>query len=261
MTEARDDDLEKALFFELYESLDRQGPGDRASTARALACCSELPASPTIVDLGCGTGAQTLDLAELSPGTLLALDRHEPSVEKLQRRIEAAGLGDRVTALVGEMGATELAEESLDLVWSEGALYNLGLARGLATCKALLRQGGYLAFTEPVWRSADPPPKVRAAFEADYPGIGDLPAALAAIESSGFELIEHFPLPPEAWWEAFYAPMEKRIEALQAQYAGDPKRLAVLEELAEEPRAHREHGHTYGYEFFILRKTSGQGAG
>ena len=46
--------------FEVFEALPRQGPGDRACAERALALCDELPATPRILDLGCGVGAQTM---------------------------------------------------------------------------------------------------------------------------------------------------------------------------------------------------------
>ena len=58
------------IFFELYEGLPRQGPGNRASAERALAMCAGLPEFPRMLDLGCGTGGQTLYLAELLGGPI-----------------------------------------------------------------------------------------------------------------------------------------------------------------------------------------------
>lgn len=45
-----------SIFFELYESLPRQGPGNRDCAARALALCRDLPLAPGVLDLGCGVG-------------------------------------------------------------------------------------------------------------------------------------------------------------------------------------------------------------
>lgn len=243
------------LFFEVYESLPRQGPGSRACAARALGLCRDLPRSPVVLDLGCGVGGQTLQLAGfLESASITAIDAHAPSIERLRAASAKQGLVARVSAFVGDMDDLRLPHESFDLVWSEGALYNLGLHRALRVCWDLLRPGGYLAFTDAVWRKEDRPAEVRAGFEVDYPTMGSVGDDLAAIGESGFELVGHFTLPDEAWWDDFYAPMEERIRELREAYRGDSEALAVLDALAEEPAVHRRHGDCYAYEFFVVRR-------
>lgn len=241
----------ESIFFEVFEPLPRQGPGNRASTLRALESCAGLPEAPRIVDLGCGCGAQTLDLASVTSGTILAVDLHQPLIERLAADVARLGLSERVEVRVADMASLE-PSGTFDLVWSEGALYNLGLDAALAVCAGLLQPGGYLAFTEAVWRTQDPPEDARRAF-AEYPAMGDVAAVLDLLDRTGWEVFDHFPLPNEAWWDQFYAPMERRIEELRAQYTDSPDALAVLDEIAEEPRMHRRSGSTYGYEFFIAR--------
>ena len=92
------------IFFEVYEPLPRQGPGNLASAAMALGLCRELKESPAIIDLGCGASGQTLQLAELTSGPIVAIDSHAPSIERLQAAVAERGLLRRVTALVGDMG-------------------------------------------------------------------------------------------------------------------------------------------------------------
>ncbi|MBW2258673.1 MAG: class I SAM-dependent methyltransferase, partial [Deltaproteobacteria bacterium] len=159
------------IFYEVFEPLPRQGPGSLACAQRALAGCRGVPSTPTILDLGCGAGAQTLHLARLTDGTILALDRHPPLIERLADALREHTLTDRVEARVADMSALDLEPGSFDLVWSEGALYNLGLERALPMCADLLRPGGTLVFTDAVWRSEHPPEEVREAF-ADYPTMG-----------------------------------------------------------------------------------------
>jgi SAM-dependent methyltransferase len=249
-------DRAQALFFELFEGLPRQGPGNRASTARALALCTGLPAAPRIVDLGCGSGAQTFDLAELTTGALVAIDAHAPLVARLRAEAERRGLAHRIDARVADLTALDLPAASFDLAWSEGALYAVGLARGLAVARTLLHEGGCLAFSDAVWRTADPLPEVRALF-ADYPTMGRVEDVLALLPQHGFTPLGHFPLPDAAWWDDFYTPMEARIAALRTRYAGDGEALTILDDLAREPALHRAHGHTYGYEVFVARATIG----
>lgn len=244
------------FFFRLFESLPRQGPGNLACAARALGLCRELPPAPSVLDLGCGTGSQTLHLAGLTAGAIVAIDAHAPGVERLQATIIERGLSSRIRALVGDMADSGLSAGSFDLIWSEGALYNLGLRKALDICHGLLRPGGYIAFTEPIWLKENPPPVVRALFEKDYPSMGRADDVLAIIREAGFVLTGHFTLPDEAWWDDFYTPMEARIAEWRVRYAGDREALAILDQLAQEPAMHRQYSDQYAYAFFIARSPS-----
>jgi ubiquinone/menaquinone biosynthesis C-methylase UbiE len=245
------------IFFEVFEALPRQGPGNRACAAKALALCHDLPPSPAVIDIGCGVGAQALHLAELTTGTIVAVDSHAPSIARLRETVTERGLSQRVSPVVGDMANLEQPPASFDLVWSEGALYNIGIENALRVCHGLLRPGGYLAFTDAVWCKDNPPPEVKASFEDDYPTMGRVPDVLAAIERGGFSLISHFSLPDEAWWDDFYTPMRRRIEELRGRYTGDGKALVVLEQLAQEPEMHRKHSDCYAYEFFVVVRQPG----
>ena len=242
------------IFFEVFESLPRQGPGNRACAARAISFCRDLPATPAVLDLGCGVGGQTLHLAELTQGTILAVDSHAPSIERLKITVAGRGLSQRISAVAGDMANLELQPESIDLIWSEGALYNIGIENALRICHGLLRPGGYLAFTDAVWRKDNPPPEVKASFDLDYPTMGRVPDVLATIERTRFSLVGHFTLPDEAWWDDFYTPMEYRIEELRRRYAEDDEALAALDQLAQEPAMHRRYSAYYAYEFFVVRR-------
>jgi SAM-dependent methyltransferase len=241
------------IFLEVYDGLPRQGPGNRVCAARALGLCRDLPQSPAILDLGCGVGGQTLHLAELAAGSIVAVDRHAPSIRRLKAAIAARGLAPRVRAIVGDMARPGLSPGSFDLIWSEGALYNLGLREALRLCRGLLRPGGYLAFTDAVWRKENPPVEVKAGFDLDYPGMGSLEDDLEAIRDGGFQLAGHFTLPDEAWWDEFYTPMEARLAQLRTTYSGDAEASAILDQLAAEPEMHRRHSDYYAYEFFVAR--------
>ena len=70
----------------------------------------ELPQAPLILDVACGPGAQTLDLAELVPDArFVALDAHPPYLDELRRRARAAGIEHRIDARVGDMRALPFA--------------------------------------------------------------------------------------------------------------------------------------------------------
>lgn len=242
------------IFFEVFEALPRQGPGSHACAAKALALCSELPPSPAILDLGCGVGGQTLHLAELTSGNIVAIDSHAPSIRQLRAAISKRGFSHRVQALVGDMAHPEHPAESFDLIWSEGALYNIGIGNAMRICHGLLRPGGYISFTDAVWRKENPPPEVKASFDLDYPSMGWAYDVAATIENCGFEQVGRFTLPEEAWWKDFYTPMQYRIEELRKKYADDAEASAILGQLAQEPEMHRRYSDYYSYEFFVARR-------
>lgn len=242
------------IFFEVYESLPRQGPGNRYCTERALRLCVGLPRESMIADLGCGVGRQTLHLADLTKGTIVAVDSHAPSIERLRATLAARGLSQRVQTKVGDIAHLDLPPEIYDLVWSEGALYNIGIGNAMCVCRGLLRPGGLLAFTDAVWRKEDPPPEVKASFDLDYPTMGTAADVVMVIQLGGFELLGRFTLPDEAWWDDFYSPMEQRIMELRRKYGNDAEALAVLGQLAREPEMHRNHSDYYAYEFFVARR-------
>lgn len=243
------------VFLEVYEALPRQGPGSRACAERALALCSDLPPSPAVLDLGCGVGGQTFHLAEILSGSIVAIDSHVPSIELLKAELTRRGLSHRVRALVADMAQLALTPASFDLIWSEGALYNIGIENALQICHPLLRDGGYIAFTDAIWRKDNPPTEVKTSFDLDYPAMGYIGELLTTIENCGFDVQGHFTLPDEAWWEDFYAPMEHRIEALRRdRHSDDAEALAVLDQLAQEPELHRRNSEYYAYEFFVARR-------
>lgn len=236
-------------FHGVFESLPRQGPGGREHTARALSACSELASRPVVVDLGCGSGAQTLDLAELTGGHVTAVDLHPPFAALLTAQAAARGLSAQIDAVVADMAEPGLAPASVDLVWSEGALYNIGLDVALPLARRLLRPDGYLAFTDAVWRREDPPEPVREMF-ADAPTMGRVDDVLAALGRHGFDVLEHFPLPRTAWWDEFYVPMGRRVAELRLDPDAD---RAVLDEFDAEIDLFVQHSDCFGYEFFVAR--------
>ena len=127
-------------FYELFESLPRGGPGDDASTRRAWRIMAGVPPSPEILDVGCGPGMQTLELARLSKGRITALDNHRPFLDKLDRDAWDLGLSAHIKTLNRSMFEMDFPPESFDVIWSEGALYFLGFENGLKVCRPFLKE-------------------------------------------------------------------------------------------------------------------------
>jgi SAM-dependent methyltransferase len=212
-----------------------------------------LSADPLILDLGCGPGATAILLARETGGHVVGLDLHRPFLDAVRQRAGEANLQSRVAAVHGSMDSAPFAPGAFDLVWSEGALYSVGLARGLEICREALKPHGHLAFTEAVWLETEPPEEARRWWEGEYPGIGTIDANLELIESAGFSTLEHFTLPESAWW-AYYDPIEARLDDLRQRHNGEPVALDVLAEAQAEVDMYRRFGQSYGYEFFVCRR-------
>ena len=239
------------LFLRVYGTLPRAGPGGAAHTLRALASVpGETPRR--VLDLGCGPGAQTLDLAGALPDAeILALDLLPQLVDEARRRIEAAGLEDRVRAEVGDMASPPVGEGSQDLICCEGAIYFLGVRTALETWRPLLRPGAAVLFTEPIWLHPDPPEEIRRWWEAEYPAISDEANLRAAIRAAGYRTIDFFPLPAEAWLVDYYEPMRERVAALRRELPKDPVAAEVAATAKEEIRMFERYSEAYSYGYFV----------
>jgi SAM-dependent methyltransferase len=200
------------IFFELYEGLPRQGPGNRTCAVKALQLCRDLPPKPAVLDLGCGVGGQTLYLADLlQDAVITAMDSHEPSIKRLRDTVADHGLTGRIQPVVGDMANPGFLQRASTLIWSEGALYNVGIEKALRLYHGTLRSGGYIAFTEAVWRKENPPQEVKASFDLDYPAMGRVRCHCSHCQDR-LSLVDHFTLADEAWWDDFYTPWSNALQ-------------------------------------------------
>lgn len=234
----------------LHEGQERQGPGSRATTELLLSLAAPLPERPRVLDLGSGTGAATLILAGIEGAHVTAVDVYPPFLEQLRTAAEAAGVADRVHARHGSMDALDdLPDGSLDLIWSEGAAYNIGFGSALASWRRLLSPEGVLVVTECGWLTDAPSKEARAYWDAAYPlrGTGE---NVEQATAAGYTVTATYLLPDSDWVEAYYAPLDARAAMVDPE---DPHAVAAAEDVRREIRLYREHGHEYGYVGYVLR--------
>jgi hypothetical protein len=75
---------------------------------------------------------------------------------------------------------------------------------------------------------------------------------VARARAAGFDPIDHFTLPPEAWWDEYYTPLEQRMACLAP--TADSELVAVIDETRREIALFRSYGDSYGYVFYLLRR-------
>lgn len=230
-------------FFTLYQSLDREGPGEPADVAWAAEVLG-LATDARICDAGCGSGADVPALLAAAPeGRITAVDSHGPFIDELLLRIDA---DPRVTAYKGNMAKLK---GPYDLIWSAGALYFLGIEKGLKAWRPALAKGGAVAFSEPCLFTHAPSEATRR-FWAEYPGVTDAAGIDAQIRAAGFETIATRRL-SDAAWEAYYRPLEARVAMLRP--GADAELAAVLDAAQTEIETFRAARAETGYLLSVVR--------
>ena len=248
------DPRQRAAFFAIHDDLPREGPGNPASLERALGLVGPLPEHARVLDIGCGPGAQTLELARRLPSaSIVAVDLHAPFLQSLESSARAAGVEERIETLEANMHdlAEHFEPQSFDLLWSEGAAYNLGLEVALRTWRPLLTPGGRIALTEPVFLTKTTPAPVREMF-AEYPAMQSVEGCRTTVRECDYELLADFVLPEAAWRDDYYAPLAARLDELEEQFPTDSPERLVAAEHRQEIALFDQHCDHYGYCFLIM---------
>ena len=240
-------------FKEIFEELPRQGPGTRESTERALKSIPLLNRENRILDVGSGTGAQTIDLAKATEAHITAIDNHPAFVEKLVKRSTELGFDKRIAAQVGDMADLKFPDESFDVVWSEGAIFVIGFAQGLSSWRRLLKPGGHMVISEYCWFKDNPPKELVELHFDGCPEAGTVAARKKDIDAQGYNLIDEFVLPAAGWWENFYDPLGHVLERFREKHSGNAEALEVATRCQLEIDLCRKYSDFFGYVFFVLK--------
>ncbi len=197
-------DFDFNLICEYFSGIERQGPGSPEVTLKALSFIDNLTGKSHIADLGCGTGGQTMVLGQNSPGIITGIDLFPDFIKLFNRNAVRLNLQNRVKGIVGSMDDLTFGEEELDLIWSEGAIYNIGFERGLKEWRRFLKKGGYIAVSEASWFTEERPDEINEFWNAAYPGIDTIPNKVCQLQKAGYVPVASFILPENCWIENFY---------------------------------------------------------
>lgn len=241
------------FLFELFKNIPRQGPGSEASTLKALSKI-KLPDNPNILDVGCGTGNQTLTLAKKLNANIKAVDIHQPFLDIIYHLAYHLKLKGRISTSKQSMFEMKFRNEQFHLIWSEGAVYIMGFENGLKNWMPFLKPEGYIALTEISWFKKNPPSELKKFWDLEYPALKTIEENLQIVEKLGLNLIDHFSLPVSDWWDELYNPLKKRIEYFKKKYKSDLDILSILFQTIKEIDLYNNFSDYYGYEFYILQK-------
>lgn len=251
----RDALLEQA-FLQLFTPLPRHGPGSAEATRAVLKLVPGLPSSPRIIDAGCGSGSSTLVLAEALPSaSILAVDLLDVLLERLASAAATLRVETRVEIRRESMDELHEAPASVDLIWCEGAIYNVGIERALRTWRPLLRPGGCVVFSDACWWMRERSPELIGFWAEAYPDMRDEPAVLALLEPLGFTAVTTRRLEREAWLTDYYDPLARRCAELRPH--ADVILAQVIAAAEAEIASFQANRDQCGYTFFVVQRGPG----
>ncbi|MDH5690458.1 MAG: class I SAM-dependent methyltransferase [Candidatus Bathyarchaeota archaeon] len=201
-------------------------------TRKAFQMLPELE-KPHILDIGCGSGVPTIELAKLSNGEIVAIDINQSLLDKLNRRIEEEGFSGRVKTVKCSLFEMDFPNGSFDVIWAEGSIWIIGLERGLKEWNRLLKPNGFLVV---------------------HDEIKTVSNKLKKIPGCGYKLIDCFSIPEDAWWTEYYRPLEIRIEELYVKYENNSEALKILEKCQNEIDLVKKNPKEHSSAFFVMQK-------
>lgn len=247
-------DFDFTLICDYFSRMHRQGPGSRETTHKALSFIPALGPESRIADLGCGTGTPTLDLAEVVGGHITGLDLFPEFIDLFHARIVERNLQHRITAQTGSMDALPFPEASLDLIWAEGSIYNIGFERGLTEWRNFLKPGGFIAVSEATWFTKERPREITDFWMNAYPGIDTVGNKVLQMQSAGYIPLAAFILPENCWLEEFYHHQPAAQEAFLKKFPDNAAALGLVENECREAALYDQYKAYYGYAFYIGQK-------
>ena len=186
---------------------------------------------PRILDVGCGSGIPTVELAKLSNGQVTGIDINQTQLNKLNKRIQTEGLTDQIFTQNCSLQDMKLPDEPFDLIWAEGSLHFLGFDKALQVCGKLLKPQGFLVAHEWLkWtKKLDKAPEL------------------------GYTLVDHFRLPENTWQKDYFEPLQQLVDEWQTK-ANTPESQKLLQEYQNDLNAFKRSPKENVSAFYIFQK-------
>ncbi len=256
------------LLIDFYKNLPRLGPGSTQHTLQALSLAGfnsnrlkQQDAPLKIADIGCGTGATTLTLAqyftEHNPAknfSILGVDFLQDFLLTLQEKARAQNLDKHINTICEDMQSLPFKEGEFDILWSEGAIYSMGFEKGVQAWYPFLKKNGILALSEITWLTPSRPNKVQTYWDAAYAEMGTAAEKIAILENSGYSILGYFTLPPSCWIDNYYNTVENNFAPFLQSQAHSTEAKALVEEQLTEIALYKEFLSYYSYGMYIAKK-------
>ncbi len=237
----------------LFADMDKLSPGDDSLSLYVLRSLPE-HRFEVVVDAGCGAGRQTMVLANELGTPIQAIDSYQPFLNRLKRRATEKGVGHLVCTHCMDMKDIPSVFPNIDLLWAEGAAYNIGFANALTTWAKAIRPNGFAVVSELCWLREQIPEEVTEFFRSGYPDMQSVPQNIAMAEEAGYKIFNTYTLPRDAWVKDYYDVLEQRAKSLVNHSDVAVSEFAV--ETLKEIETFRISEESYGYVFYVLQRSN-----
>jgi SAM-dependent methyltransferase len=237
----------------LFAGMDKLSPGDDSLSLYVLRSLPEHRFA-VVVDAGCGAGRQTFVLAGELKTLVHAVDSYQPFLDRLRERAKDKGLSQLVRMHCMDMKDIPSVFPIIDLLWAEGAAYNIGFANALTTWAKAIRPHGFAVVSELCWLCDKIPDAVKKFFESGYPQMQSVEQNIQTAEEAGFELFNTYTVPKETWVKDYYDILEPRAKSLLHHSDVAVRNFAV--ETLKEIETFKIAEDSYGYVFYVLQRST-----
>ena len=234
----------------MFGGMKKLGPGDDAITRKIL---KSLPKQnfELVVDAGCGTGRQTLVLAKELQSKIHAIDSYEPFLTTLNEDAKQEGIDKFIETHSMDMANIPKVFKNIDLLWSEGAAYNIGFANALSSWATVVSPGGLVVVSELAWLSHSIPTRAKEFFKLGYPDMNQNEQNMQLAEKIGYKVLDTVELPQNSWEDGYYDILEPKAKSLATHEDASVRELAL--ETLEEIEVFKNSEGSYGYVFYVLQ--------
>ncbi|WP_422083809.1 class I SAM-dependent methyltransferase [Ulvibacterium sp.] len=243
------------LEIDLHKNSERQGPGSPEDTLRALELIGIAKNKGLkLADIGCGSGGQTITLAQHIDGRITAVDFAAVFLDELNEKSKAFGIHDQISTLERPMEDLPFKEKSFDIIWSEGAIYNMGFETGIKKWREYLKPGGYLSVSEITWITHTRPKEIEDFWRLECPEINTASHNIKILEDNGYALRGYFCLKEDSWITNYYQPLEARFSSFLQRYNNSEPAREIVKAYKAEIDLYRRYKEYFSYGFYIAKK-------
>ena len=140
------------------------------------------------------------------------------------------------------------------MIWSEGAIYNIGFSHGIKLWREFLKPHGWLVVSDAVWFTDERPDEISLFWHDAYPEIDTVANKVEQLRAAGYEDIQTMRLPDECWTESFYEPQREAQRLFLERYPDNATAAELVANQRHEAALFERYHEYYGYTFFIARK-------